>query len=108
DLAYKDVDDYKNYLDYLTDEITRLKSKYFDDNGPVNLNGPVEVENIMNPPCSRSKGGVPNSNTTVGRRRRPGSCGGCSAVGHNIRFLGAGWNSLQTCCGCHDEKITDT
>ncbi|CAJ2653381.1 unnamed protein product [Trifolium pratense] len=86
DLAYKDVDDYKNYLDYLTNEITRLKSKYVGDNGPVNLNGPVEVDNILNPSCARSKGGGPSSNnTTAGRSRRPGTCGGCSQVGHNIR-----------------------
>ncbi|XP_045807515.1 protein FAR1-RELATED SEQUENCE 5-like [Trifolium pratense] len=72
DLAYKDVDDYKNYLDYLTNEITRLKSKYVGDNGPVNLNGPVEVDNILNPSCARSKGGGPSSNnTTTGRSRHP-------------------------------------
>jgi hypothetical protein len=86
DLGYKDVDDYKKYLDYLIDDINRLKSKYFDENVPENLNGLVEVENIMNPPCSRTKGGGPSSNTTVGRRRRPPTCGGCSTIGHNIRF----------------------
>jgi hypothetical protein len=86
DLGYKDVDDYKKYLDYLIDDINRLKSKYFDENVPENLNGLVEVENIMNPPCSRTKGGGPSSNTTVGRRRRPPTSGGCSTIGHNIRF----------------------
>ncbi|GAU44139.1 hypothetical protein TSUD_188000 [Trifolium subterraneum] len=71
--------------DYLTDELNRLNSKYIEANCPQSLHGPVEVDNIMNPHCSRSKGGGQSANTTTGRRRRPSTCGGCSEPGHNIR-----------------------
>jgi hypothetical protein len=56
DLSYKDVDDYKKYLEYLTDELGRLKSKYGEEGEPDNLHVPVEVDSILNSSCSRSKG----------------------------------------------------
>ncbi|MCH80503.1 protein FAR1-RELATED SEQUENCE 5-like, partial [Trifolium medium] len=85
DLAYIDVDDYRQSLDYLTDELNRLKGKYLEGNGPHNLHVPVEVEDILNPQCSRSKGGGQSANTTTGRPMRPNSCGRCGEGGHNKR-----------------------
>jgi len=85
DLAYHDVDDYKNYLNYLTDELSRLKSRFSHENGPENSHVPVDMENILNPVCSRSKGCGPNGNSTPRRHRRIHTCGRCGAIGHNRR-----------------------
>jgi hypothetical protein len=85
DLSYKDVDDYKKYLEYLTDELSRLKAKYCDEGGPDNLHAQVELDNILNPSCSRSKGCGPSTSNAMGHRRRSQTCGICGAGGHNRR-----------------------
>ncbi|KAI5430014.1 hypothetical protein KIW84_034550 [Lathyrus oleraceus] len=85
DLSYMDVDDYKKYIEYLTTELNRLKSKYDNEDVPENIHVIEELENILNPSCSKSKGYGPSTVGTLGKRRRTQTCGICGAAGHNRR-----------------------
>ncbi|XP_058777601.1 protein FAR1-RELATED SEQUENCE 5-like [Vicia villosa] len=85
DLSYMDVDDYKKYLEYLTNELCRLKSKYNNEDVPDNIHVEEELVNILNPSCSRSKGCGPGTVGTLERPRRTQTCGICGAAGHNRR-----------------------
>ncbi|XP_058768687.1 protein FAR1-RELATED SEQUENCE 5-like [Vicia villosa] len=85
DLSYMDVDDYKKYLEYLTNELCRLKSKNNNEDVPDNIHVKEELVNILNPSCSRSKGCGPGTVGTSERRRRTQTCGICGGAGHNRR-----------------------
>jgi hypothetical protein len=85
DMSYMDVDDYKKFLEYLTDELGRLKGKYTNEDAPDNRQVPVVLGNILNPPCSRRPGSGLSGNNAAGRSRRAQTCGICGGTGHNRR-----------------------
>lgn len=85
DLSYKDIDDYKRFLEYLTDELAKLKGKYSNEDVPDSRQVPAVLGNILNPPCSRRQGSGPSVNNIAGRCRRAQTCGICGATGHSRR-----------------------
>ncbi|CAI8616179.1 unnamed protein product [Vicia faba] len=67
DLTHMDVDYDKKYLEYLTTELSRIKSKYNNEDVLENLHVTEELENILNLSCSKSKGCGPSTIGTSGR-----------------------------------------
>lgn len=82
ELAHCDLDEYNQLVEYLANELNRLKSKY----GPtadVNTESQTQFETFQDPPVVRSKGCGPSTATTGGRRQQTHFCGTCGATGHN-------------------------
>ncbi|CAI8612804.1 unnamed protein product [Vicia faba] len=85
DLSYMDVDDYKLFLEYLPTKHSRIKSKYDNEDVPENVHVVEELENILNPSCSKRKGCELGTVGTSGRRRQTQTCSIYGAAGHNRR-----------------------
>ncbi|KAK2369285.1 enoyl-[acyl-carrier-protein] reductase [NADH], chloroplastic [Trifolium repens] len=84
----------------------RFNSKYCEENGPDNVHVPDEVENIINPHCSRTKGG-PSANTRSGIPRRPNSCTRCNVPGHNRRSCTQAATVGEVAAGSYGQSMSD-
>ena len=83
DLSHNDVDDYKSFLEYLTNELSRLNLKYEKWCVPENLHVLVELDNILNPSCSRGSVCGGSMSSTMEKYRWTQMCGLCGAAEYN-------------------------